>query len=485
MEGVIRYGAREMKEPDITSTAVEKSSLSETKIPIPALLVAHAPRGACAVDRCRLKETFTVGRKGDNTFCIVDNKVSGHHFRLTAEHKGFVIEDLGSTNGTFVDGKMVTDKILLRNQAVIRAGRAVLVFHSDAEDLLAPPPIERYGMAGRFHVGGIVASLEEAARSTRHLLILGSSGTGKELAAEAIADMSSDSEVPLPLLAHNAARFSSEEEATSTLFGVGAKVFSNVNARPGLIEQAEGGVLFLDEIHNLTERVQRSLLRVIEDRQLSRIGETSVRKTDVRFVFASNSDNPEAAIAHDLFARLRLVKLPALKDRIADIPAIFHRVLALKLEQQNIVQKAVLPIFKGEHYELLLLDGFESDNVRGLIDLADRIATKIAGRITPAEAVTAVFTERFAHKTSNRIPSPAAQADIVPPEASIYDTMDSSVGAEASSSPYERHKDLIIAVYRDREENISATMRVLNARGISCSRRWLAVYLKKWGVKES
>ncbi len=472
-----------MKEPDITSTSIEESQLTESRAPTPALLVAYAPQGASAVDRCRLKNDFTVGRRGDNSLSIVDNKVSGHHFRLTIEGGRFYIGDLGSTNGTFVNGHALRSKVPLSDQDVIRAGRAVLVFHDSGAHLLQPPPIRRFGMAGSFHVGRILTELEEAARSPRHLIIVGPSGTGKELAAGAVAAMSSDTDTPIPLLAHNAARFSSEEEATSTLFGVAAKVFSNVNARPGLIEQAKGGILFLDEIHNLTERVQRSLLRVIEDRQFSRIGETAVKSTDVRFVFASNAEDPGAAVAHDLFARLRLLTMPALKERIADIPAIFQYVLKVKLGTFDINKSAVLPILKGEHYELLMLDGFTGDNVRGLIDIADRIATKVAGNVPPSKAITAVFTDRFAGKTEHDIPTPDKRFDVVPAEASVYDTVDSSINAQTASA-YERHKDLIVAVYRDREENISATMRVLNTRGISCSRRWLSVYLKKWGVKD-
>ena len=238
-------------------------------------------------------------------------------------------------------------------------------------------------------------------------------------------------------------------------------------------------MLFLDEIHNLTVRVQRSLLRVIEDRQYSRIGETIIREAEVRFLFASNADDPEASMAHDLFARLRLVRIPPLIERVADIPAIFDHVLNNKLKQYKIDEASVRSCLTGEHYELMCLDTFRSDNVRGIIDLADRIATKITTDTSPSEAIHQVFASRFDKAPASRN-RPAAP---IVPNNSILDSSvyESSPGISA----YEQNKTLIISTYKDREENISATMRVLRAHGISCSRRWLAAYLEKWGVKKA
>ncbi len=469
-----------MVEPDITSTSIDEKKTTATRAPVPVLLIAHAARGAVSVDRCRVPPSFTVGRKPSNDLAVQDHKISGTHFQITSNHRNFFIEDLSSTNGTYLHGERLTDRVSLKDGTIIRAGRTLFIFHTNAEHLLSPPPIERFGMAGRFHVTGLLKDIEEAACSKRHLLILGPSGSGKELASNAIASMSSRTKEPLPLLAHNAARFSSEEEATSTLFGVASRVFSNVAPRPGLIEQAEGGILFLDEIHNLTVRVQRSLLRVIEDHQYSRIGDTSVREANVRFVFASNADDPANSMAHDLFARLRLVMIPPLRARLADIPAIFNRLLADKLAQYKIDEASVLPCLTGEHYELMCLDGFPGDNVRGLIDLADRIATKITTATSPSDAVTKVFAKRFhASPSSGQRQTAMTMPDSPQPVSEHQESSDSG------TSTYEKNKSLIISTYQDREENISATMRVLRAHGVSCSRRWLAAYLEKWGVKRS
>ena len=468
-----------MTEIDITSTSIEETKVTTPSVPVPVLLVARTPMDATAVDRCRLSANFTVGRKADNSLTVRDQKISGHHFRIFVDGNHFYVEDVGSTNGTYLDGERLTEKVALYNHAVIRAGHTVMVFHGDGERFLTPPPLDRYGMAGQFHVTQILKHIEEAALSKRHLLIAGPSGTGKELAAKAIATIISESMgKQIPYIEHNAARFTSEEEATSNLFGVGTRVFSNVNPRPGLIEQAEGGVLFLDEIHNLTERVQRSLLRVIEDSKYARIGETQTRVTNIRFVMASNAPDPYHSMAHDLFARLRLISIPPLSERRADIPTIFDHVLAQKLAGYDIPLMSVLPCLKGDHYALLCQDAFPADNVRGLIDLADRISTKIASDTSPAEAVAKIFSKRFnKKKPQTRAGTPPA-APLVPSQPLVEPTDD------AANSTYDKYKDVIIATYKDREENISATMRALNARGISCSRRWLSVYLKRWGLKE-
>ncbi|MCP4674034.1 MAG: FHA domain-containing protein [Deltaproteobacteria bacterium] len=447
-----------MSSSDTTETTPGQSQAFMGRALLPGIFVAFAPFGSTTVDRCLVADPFVVGRGAGCDLTIRDDKVSKKHFRITRGADGFWIEDLKSTNGTFVNGAPLVTQNKLQSPAVIRVGRAVLVFYNDAAPLLEPPPPNRFGMGGDFHTGPIIEALSDAARSNRHVLLSGSSGTGKELAAKAYASMIGRG----TFLTHNAARFASAEEAATTLFGVGPKVFSGVEERPGLIERAYQGLLFLDEVHNLPGRVQRSLLRVIEDGETARIGETVTRPADVRFVLASNVQDGTRGLAHDLYTRLREVRIQPISERVADIPSIFNGVLRAALGQFNLDDAPVIDLLSGDHYESLCLDGFLADNVRGLVDLADRVATRIRGGTDPARSLELVFGDRFA---DGPVPSRYRGSE------------------EAGALHYEQNKEYIVAAYRECNGNISAVERALKTKGLRCSRRWLTVYLGKWGVR--
>ncbi len=448
-----------------TNTSDGESKLFGLDDKVPVVLIAHTPPGSCAEDRYLVGSSLTVGRSSGVELTVRDDKMSKKHLKITHNQDGCFIEDLGSTNGTFVDGSPASKtRRPVEDGAVIRAGRTVLVFHEHGETLLDRPPKNQFGVAGGFHTAPLLRELREAALSKRHILLTGPSGSGKESASGAIAEMGGTAEKTLPLVAYNAAGFASSEEATTTLLGVGAKVFSGVDARAGLVEKANGGVLFLDEVHNLPERVQRSLLRIIENGKVTRVGETNERPVDVRFVFASNVPGPDHGLAHDLLARLRLVGIPALGDRRADVPAIFKDVLERALGHHGVGKDEVIPILSGDHYETLMLDGFKENNVRGLIDLADRIATRIEAGTEPKKAVTSIFTEQF---SSGPV---AARQSGAPPSS--------------ENSHYDIHKKEIVAAYTECDGNLSATERLLQSQGIKCSRRWLRTYLKRWGLAD-
>jgi DNA-binding NtrC family response regulator len=463
-----------MRGSDFTST-IQDSQLVSERSKVSILMVAHAPAFALTKDRCRIFDHFFVGRNAENDLTIEDGKISGSHFRISVQDEDFLIEDLGSTNGTYLDGERLTQKKKLHTNAVIRVGQSVLIYHGDAEECLTPPPSEQYGIIGQFHTAAILKKIAEAAFSREHLLITGPTGSGKELAAKAVHTIMSQRNPKMPFVTHNAACFTNDDEATSTLLGIANRAFTSVNPRPGLIEQAEGGILFLDEIHNYTTRVQRSLLRIIEDKKFSRIGETVTRTADVRFLFASNEPG---AIAPDLLGRLRQSPvMPSLTERRADIPGIFNHVLKKKLESYGISEMSVEPFLKGQHYELLCLNGFEKYNVRGIKHFADIIAAGIGTGTSLEEAIGTAFSTEFPNKVSlgtdkgDSRPSPPVR------KAPLLESQD-----KKTRSKYERNKDLIIEQFKDHDGNISSTTRALERRGLKCSRRHVWSYLKQWGV---
>lgn len=433
------------------------------KTPIPGLLVIHTPYpGACSIDRCIVTPPFVVGRSSSATLRVDDSKISAHHFRFVQHQGGVAVEDEGSTNGTYIQGRPLVTRQPVTDSVLIRAGHSLFYFVPDATRIVKQAQDERFGMAGSFHTGVLASDLEDAALSIRHILLTGPSGTGKELASRAIFTAMQEQGKASTFVAHNAARFANEEEASTTLLGVGPKVFSDVEAREGLIELAHNGVLFLDEVHNLPERVQRTLLRVMEDGEISRIGETRSRSVNVRLVLASNATGETCGLAHDLFARVRVVRIPSLNERLADIPEIFRKVLTLAAQKYNEEGSRVVRNLAADHYEAMCLDGLPGDNVRGLVDLADRIMTRVAGGAQPAEAIQDVFGERFS--------------------GSLVVTRNSG-GQNEGAAHYVYNKEYIIAAYYECHTNISAAERVLKSRGFQCSRRWLAYYLERWGVK--
>ncbi|HSE37275.1 MAG TPA: sigma-54 dependent transcriptional regulator [Blastocatellia bacterium] len=168
-----------------------------------------------------------------------------------------------------------------------------------------------------------------AARRDASALITGSTGTGKELVARAIHYNSDRRDAPFMPINCSAIPDTLLE---SELFGYQKGAFTGAQeTRRGLIEEAQGGTVFLDEINTLSPSLQVKLLRVLQERVVRRVGGRENLQIDIRLVSASNQDLEEAAkrgeFRQDLFYRLNVVpvRLPDLKDRREDIPLlVFH-----------------------------------------------------------------------------------------------------------------------------------------------------------------
>ncbi|MCB9753104.1 MAG: sigma-54-dependent Fis family transcriptional regulator [Myxococcales bacterium] len=202
----------------------------------------------------------------------------------------------------------------------------------------ALPPLSRedevshsFGAADRDGVVGESVACWElreriafAAGRAVHVLIRGESGTGKELVAQAIHARSPRAR--RPMCARNAATIP-ETLIDAELFG-NAKNFpqSGMPERPGLIGQADGSTLFLDEFAELPQAMQAHLLRVLDQGEYQRLGEARARRADLRLVAATN--RPEAALKHDILARLPLrVELPGLNARREDVPLLARHLI--------------------------------------------------------------------------------------------------------------------------------------------------------------
>ncbi len=184
---------------------------------------------------------------------------------------------------------------------------------------------EEYGFIGQSKaIQQVYEVLEDVSRSTASVLILGESGTGKELIARAIHALSPRKSKPFVVI--NCSSLP-EPLMESELFGFVKGAFTGATQdRIGLFEEANGGTVFLDEIGDVPASIQVKLLRVLQEREIRRVGEEQVRKVDVRILAATHRDLKamieEGSFRQDLYYRLNVIslQLPALRERKEDVP---------------------------------------------------------------------------------------------------------------------------------------------------------------------
>ena len=187
-------------------------------------------------------------------------------------------------------------------------------------------PAPRLGGAGETAMRRVQRIAERAARSRLSVLILGETGVGKDVLARAIH--ASSPRASAPFLPINCAALP-PTLVDSELFGHEKGAFTGaISARPGLLEGANGGTVFLDELGEIPPSTQAKLLRVLEDRVVMPIGRGRPRSIDVRFIAATNCDVEraiqEGAFRDDLFFRLGAVvlRVPPLRERLDEIPTL-------------------------------------------------------------------------------------------------------------------------------------------------------------------
>ncbi len=278
-------------------------------------------------------ERTVVGKAPGCDVELSDTYVSAQHFRVERTQTGFRLKDLGSTNGTMLDGTRVADAELGIG-AEIKAGKTVMKLRTrrEARSLTPSQSPTFEGMVGQSaKMRDVFALLEAVAGSDAPVLVQGESGTGKELAAKATHNRSH--RAPKPYLALNAGAIT-PTLVESELFGHEKGAFTGADRlRRGAFERADKGTLFLDEIGELSLDLQAKLLRVLETGELQRVGGMETIKVDVRLVTATHRDLAalvrEKKFREDLFFRLYVVpvRLPPLRERPDDIPHIVEHLL--------------------------------------------------------------------------------------------------------------------------------------------------------------
>jgi DNA-binding NtrC family response regulator len=369
----------------------------------------------------------TIGRAPENLIHIEHPSVSRRHARLMLGPE-LVIEDLGAANGTFVRDRSSEGNLhqtrtmhqLTRTSAELAVGESVMFGEVTALVRRRTAPPTRFGdldgEAGQ--TPGVVirngamrdvyAQAERAARASISVLILGETGVGKELLARAIHARSPRADAPF--MSINCAALA-ESLLEGEIFGYERGAFTGaVQARAGLFEAAEGGSVFLDEIGELAVSTQAKLLRVLEERKVTRLGARQPRSIDVRFLAATNRDLEAEAQAgrfrSDLYFRIAglCLTIPSLRERPEEIEPLARCFLEAALEQLD--RKGALD-FSEETLSILRAYAWPG-NVRELKNVVERAAILCAERIIVPEHLPAgLLRKSRTNEAQAAAPSPS------------------------------------------------------------------------------
>ncbi|WP_224371822.1 sigma 54-interacting transcriptional regulator [Hyalangium versicolor] len=337
------------------------------------------------------REALVIGREAEKGISLPgDPRASRKHASV---HKspagGLRIVDEGSSNGTSVNGQRTTESTLVDGD-VIMIGDSLMVVSVEPREMGDAPVPELLGVSASAR--RLRALLAQVAPSDATVLLLGESGSGKEVAARAVHALSGRKGPFVPV---NCSAIP-ESLAESQLFGHVAGAFTGAVARQGLFRAADGGTLFLDEAGEMPASLQPKLLRALQDRAVLPVGATTPQPCDVRIVAATNRELRAAvekqSFRGDLYARLAEfpIHLPPLKERRDDVLMLFAHALG-----------SPLPRLEVELAERLLRYSWPY-NVRELLALAKQL--RIRGGAGPYALELA--ESQLGHESA--LPSPPA-----------------------------------------------------------------------------
>lgn len=268
------------------------------------------------------------------TIGVPDPRMSSHHARITREGEEWLLEDVGSRNGTRLNGRRITAPTSIGGGDLLECGQTIMRYVAAVETPLGTPrdwPSEGHGILGDGvdalattdpSLSDSFAALARVARSASTVLLLGETGTGKEVAARTIHRLSGRKG---EFIATNCGAFPTGL-LEAQLFGHVRGAFSGaITDAPGLVRSAEGGTLLLDEIGDLPGPSQAAFLRVLQERQVVPVGGVRPVSVDVRILAATHRKLDELVsrgeFRRDLYARLAnfTFALPPLRERQGDV----------------------------------------------------------------------------------------------------------------------------------------------------------------------
>jgi transcriptional regulator with GAF, ATPase, and Fis domain len=448
----------------ITQTAQNRASRAGEAPYLFLLFRCDAPRDGSWRVSLAQSDTVVLGRadrrevardSGTLRIGVPDRRMSSVHARLQRVLGEWVVEDAGSKNGTVLDGRRV-ERRPLHDGALLELGHTFFLFRASlpetADDLLDASAFDALPMGLRTMSPALKLEFDRVAlvaRAQVSVLLRGETGTGKEVAARAIHELSDRKG---PFVALNCGALP-ESLLESELFGFRKGAFTGAaEDRVGLIRTSDGGTLFLDEIGDLPLPAQAALLRVLQEGEVQSVGATRPVSVDLRVVAATHRDL-EALAAQDRFrtdllARLSgyTFSLPPLRARREDLGLLIRELLRK-------IAKHGDPIFSSEAARALVVHDWPL-NVRELEKcLATALALAPDGRIDVEHLPASVR-------------SPPEQKN--PPRAEV---------AEVLSDEDRRRRDELIATLRAHDGNITAA-----AKAMGKPRTQVQRWLRRWKI---
>jgi DNA-binding NtrC family response regulator len=270
-------------------------------------------------------DPLVVGRDPGAGVVVDDPEVSAFHCELRAVGDGILVRDLDSTHGTFL-GPVRVREAVVTTLSELTVGRSRVFIEPQAKRKVEVGYSDRFGplVGNSPPMRRVFGLLDKVSSTCSSVLIVGETGTGKELVAKALHDASD----------HKAGAFVSVDcgsipptLADSILFGHEKGAFAGATERrKGALAEADGGTLFLDELGELPVDLQPKLLRALSEKQVRRVGASAFEPVDVRVVAATRRDLGAEMNAgrfrSDLFFRIAQVRieLPPLRERLSDLP---------------------------------------------------------------------------------------------------------------------------------------------------------------------
>lgn len=298
----------------------------------------------------------SIGRSADNLITIDDPSVSREHAVL--EIGGTVrLRDLRSRNGTRLGGRTLEEgdsanvpvgaAIQFGSVSAVLQNRAPVGVTREVRRKIVAPALTGGPVFSSPAMKDVYQMAELVAPDTISVLLLGETGVGKEIVAETIHRLSPRANMPF-LRMHCAAI--PENLFESELFGYEKGAFTGaMQAKAGLLEAAEGGTVLIDEAGELPSFAQVKLLRVLEERRVTRLGSTQSRPINVRVISATHRDLVErirgGEFREDLYFRLAgfTIVIPSLRERLDELPDLSAHILALACAERNIPVPGITP----------------------------------------------------------------------------------------------------------------------------------------------